>query len=224
MSDNETDTTSAVKPVEVEGMSSEWTPSHMRGATADTSADGETAGAEKPHAIAKWWRGVRDWFAKYRKRILIILGIIIGALIVIYVALAVLFMFRFSIGTTVNGVNAMFKTPDEVEAAVSDNASTYQLEITKIDGSSATINGQDVGLTYTPCGQVATLLSPQDAFTWPVRLFTQPNEYVAYDGMSLDNQKLTTIVDGLPCMLPANMTPPKDAYPELVNGSWQIHA
>ena len=80
----------------------------------------------------------------------IILGILAGvcALLAIYLGIAFFFTNHSRYGTTINGVNASYKTVDEVKKEITAKANDYELKLVERDGKTEVIKGSDIGYEY----------------------------------------------------------------------------
>ena len=145
-----------------------------------------------------------------KKKIGIIIGAVIGAVLIIYMGFSFYFMNHFSFGTYINGVDvsgtAIEVAKDEIQKALDG----YELTIVERDGASDTIRGSEFGLQIVWENQLEEQLEKQNAFAWGVKLF-QPDQLQPEVMLSYDAEKLVASVDALSCMAEEKQVAPIDA-------------
>ena len=156
-----------------------------------------------------------------RNIVLGILGICLFVLIGFYVAGMIHFKDRFFLNTVINGVDMSELTVDQVEAYVSKQIGTYQLEIKERGDKSEVITAEDIDYHYVSKGEVQAFKDSQKLYMWPLCLWKS----VAYtfDSSTQYNETLLTEAIGkLQCLDENNSVAPKDAYIEFLEGSYQV--
>lgn len=151
----------------------------------------------------------------------VLLIVFVAALAVTYGGFAVFFLGHFGFNSTVNGVDVSFKTVEEAEAIIASQVDDYSLSIVARAGQTAGIQGSQVDLEYVPDGQVPELLEGQNVLLWPARLFSRDDGFT-HASVTLDNDKLNAVVDGLPLLDVTQMKPPIDACLIFTEGAYRI--
>ena len=128
------------------------------------------------------------------------LGIILGIILIIYLAGSLFFRNHFYIRSKVNGVGASFRTAQSTYDKIINSADKYTISFIDADGNvinEVSSSELGVGVNYDE-SEVQTLLDSQSGFNWVLRLFVPAEYYTAtgnsYDSASLDfsNQSSTT--------------------------------
>ena len=133
----------------------------------------------------------------YRARMLKI-GIVIGIVLVVYLAGSLFFRSHFYIRSKVNGVGASFKTAESTYEKILSSADKYTISFVDSDGNVINeVNSSDlgVGVNYDE-DQVQDLLDSQTGFNWVIRLFV-PAEYYTATGNSYDSEKVKAVASSL---------------------------
>ena len=129
-----------------------------------------------------------------KKKAGIIAGIVVGALLVVYVGLGLYFNNHFYIRSSVNGVPASFASAEKVAGKIAEAANGYTLQIVDGDKELLTIEPSDVDLTVEATTEsVATLLNNQNGFLWVKYLFV-PKNYTENSVVSLNDSKLNSLI------------------------------
>lgn len=147
-----------------------------------------------------------------KKKIFMLLGVIILAVILIsmYLGIALFFMGKFFFGTTIDGIDVGGLTPEQARVVLLNSGQTYTVALQKRDGEEEKINGADIGLAYTGVEGIYDLKSRQKAFLWPIDGLADRNYRINMEA-SYDEQLLEAAVNGLECMQSENVTAPVDA-------------
>lgn len=151
---------------------------------------------------------------KKRKKVLgIVFGSIFGVIALAYLGLSIFFMSHFYFNTSINGVEFSAKSVEDVESYMELQVQDYELDLTESDGGIEIIKGADIGLKYEKGDELTKLMKEQNAFLWPQSLWQKP-EITASVGVSYDEAKLNSVIDGLDCMVAENQVAPEMARPE----------
>lgn len=151
---------------------------------------------------------------KKRKKVIgIVCGSILGVIVLAYLGLSVFFMSHFYFNTTINGVEFSAKSVKDVESYMEQQVKDYELDLNESDGGIEIIKGSDIDIVYEKGKELDKLLKSQNAFLWPKSLWRKP-EITASVGVSYNEAKLASVVEGLSCMKPENQEEPENAKPE----------
>lgn len=142
-------------------------------------------------------------------------------LIVVYIGGIVFFSTRFLVGTQMNGVDVSRKTVAEVESLIQDKVSSYKLEIKERHGVSEHIAAREVELRYVADGDVKNSLKSQNIFMWPFVSF-EDKEYEVKVGLTMNEEKASSVVSNLGVFDSSKIVPLKDAYIDYQDGSYKI--
>lgn len=140
------------------------------------------------------------------------LGIILGIILIIYLAGSLFFRNHFYIRSKVNGVGASFRTAQSTYDKIINSADKYTISF--IDGDGNVVNEVSsselgVGVNYDE-SEVQTLLDSQTGFNWVLRLFA-PAEYYTTTGNSYDSAKVTAVASSLDFSNQSSTTESQDA-------------
>ena len=152
--------------------------------------------------------------AKPKKIIIGILIACVAVLAILYAAGAFYFSSHFLPGSKINGVNCSGKTLESVENHLADEISSYALTIKERGDNTETISADRIGLSYVDDGKVEKLLKGQNSWGW-ITAFTKKHEYTMSATTTVDEEKLTSAIDGLTCLAEENMQQPVDAHLEV---------
>ena len=123
-------------------------------------------------------------------------GIAAGILAAAYMGGALFFQSHFLPNTTVNGTDFSGRSAGALRSYMKEKIDGYELSILGKEGSSDTIRGSDIALSYEGNEEAERLLKKQNAFLWPGAFFTENaariENGVSYDAELLD-EKLQTL-------------------------------
>lgn len=159
--------------------------------------------------------------AKPKKIIIGILIACVAVLAILYAAGAFYFSSHFLPGSKINGVNCSGKTLEGVENHLADEISSYALTIKERGDNTETISADRIGLSYVDDGKVEKLLKGQNSWGW-ITAFTKKHEYTMSATTTVDEEKLTSAIDGLTCLAEENMQQPVDAHLEVSDNGYEI--
>lgn len=145
-----------------------------------------------------------------RKKLFIILGSIVGAVLVIYVGLSIFFMSHFYFNTTLNGKNVSGYSADKVFDNWEDEIGNYSLKIVESDGTESELKGSDIDMVLQWDDTIAKMISKQNGFAWPAKLFN-PDQNTSEAIVTFDEDKLDSALDGFSFMDKSKQIDPVDA-------------
>ncbi len=140
------------------------------------------------------------------------LGIILGIILIIYLAGSLFFRNHFYIRSKVNGVGASFRTAQSTYDKIINSADKYTISFIDADGNvinEVSSSELGVGVNYDE-SEVQTLLDSQSGFNWVLRLFV-PAEYYTATGNSYDSAKVTAVASSLDFSNQSSTTESQDA-------------
>lgn len=145
-----------------------------------------------------------------RKKLFIILGSVVGAVLVIYVGLSIFFMSHFYFNTTLNGKNVSGYSADKVFDSWEDEIGNYSLKIVESDGTESELKGSDIGMVLQWDDTITKMISKQNGFAWPAKLFN-PDQNTSEAIVTFDEDKLDSALDGFSFMDKSKQIDPVDA-------------
>ena len=140
------------------------------------------------------------------------LGIILGIVLIIYLAGSLFFRNHFYIRSKVNGIGASFRTAQSTYDKIINSADKYTISFIDADGNvinEVSSSELGVGVNYDE-SEVQTLLDSQTGFNWVLRLFA-PAEYYTATGNSYDSAKVTAVASSLDFSNQSSTTESQDA-------------
>lgn len=145
-----------------------------------------------------------------RKKLFIILGSVVGAVMVIYVGLSIFFMSHFYFNTTLNGKNVSGYSADKVFDNWEDEIGNYSLKIVESDGTESELKGSDIDMVLQWDDTITKMISKQNGFAWPAKLFN-PDQNTSEAIVTFDEDKLDSALDGFSFMDKSKQIDPVDA-------------
>ena len=145
-----------------------------------------------------------------RKKLFIILGSVVGAVLVISVGLSIFFMSHFYFNTTLNGKNVSGYSADKVFDNWEDEIGNYSLKIVESDGTESELKGSDIDMVLQWDDTIAKMISKQNGFAWPAKLFN-PDQNTSEAIVTFDEDKLDSTLDGFSFMDKSKQIDPVDA-------------
>lgn len=152
---------------------------------------------------------------KARKIVLGILIAYMAVIAVIYLGASFYYSKHFYSGSKINGINCTGKTVEEVEEIIADEIGSYTLKIRERDDKTENITASQIDMKYVSDGKIKELKEEQNPFLWFMS-FTNHKAYTMSATTTYDEEKLTSVIDGLECFKEENITQPQDA--KLVEG------
>ncbi len=145
-----------------------------------------------------------------RKKLLIILGSVVAAILVVYIGLSIFFMSHFYFKTTLNGKSVSGYSADKVFDSWEDEIGNYSLKIVESDGTESELKGSDIDMTLQWDDTIAKMISKQNGFAWPAKLFN-PDQNTSEAIVTFDEDKLDTVLDDFSFMDESKQVMPVDA-------------
>lgn len=145
------------------------------------------------------------------KRIRIVAGSVIGALLVIYVGVSLYFTNRFLPGTKLNDRKVAGYTAEKVKNEITDEIHSYVLQIRERDNKEESIAGSDIDLEPQWGSEIEDMIDAQSGFAWPVKIFAHDTLESGETLVSYDANKLAEKIDALDCMQEENQIAPENA-------------
>lgn len=145
-----------------------------------------------------------------RKKLFIILGSVVGAVLLIYVGFSIFFMSHFYFNATLNGKNVSGYSADKVFDNWEDEIGNYSLKIVESDGTESELKGSDIDMVLQWDDTIARMISKQNGFAWPAKLFN-PDQNTSEAIVTFDEDKLDSALDGFPFMDKSKQIDPVDA-------------
>lgn len=146
-----------------------------------------------------------------KQKILGIAGIIFLILLIVYISIAIFFQSHFGFRTTVNGVKAAGKNPEQIEEAIKQEIDGYEITLEERGNQTETLSGNRIGLKPEFDGSLAKELKDQNGFAWPLYLF-RSTEIEVEAMITYDKEALETELKNLDCMDEEKQVKPENAY------------
>lgn len=134
---------------------------------------------------------------KYLKRVAIVTGTSLCALIFLYFCISFIYFHnRFLPSTTINGVDCSSKSVEEVSALMSDKLADYHLAITNNDVTIDEIYGKDIGLEYGDMNiTLDDICVHQQKTSWLKGLFINSEPIFTSKGFKYNTSTLNQFID-----------------------------
>ena len=145
-----------------------------------------------------------------KKKLLIILAIVFAVIVVIYIGMSVFFMSHFYFRTTLNGNSVSGYSANKIHDNWKEDINNYSLKIVESDGTESELMGADIDLTLQWDDTIANMISKQNGFEWPIKLF-KPDNLTSEAIVTFDEDKLDTVIDGFSFMDESKQKMPVDA-------------
>ena len=145
-----------------------------------------------------------------KKKILIIAGSVIGAIMVIYLGFSIYFMSHFHFGTKIGDVEVSGMSATKADETLQQAMKEYVLSIKERDGGIDTIVGADIDLTIAWAQKPETYIQAQNGFEWIFKLF-KADTYEISGTFFYDEAKLAEQIAGLTAMSATKQIPAVDA-------------
>lgn len=145
-----------------------------------------------------------------KQKVLGIVGIIILILLMIYIGVAVFFQNHFGFRTTVNGVKAVGKNPQQIEQLIKKEIDGYAITLEERENQSEVLKGAQIGLKTEFDGSLEKELKKQNGFAWPIHLF-RASEIEVETMITYDKEALEKELQNLSCMDESKMKMPENA-------------
>jgi len=122
-------------------------------------------------------------------------------LLTVYLCGVIYFRDKFFPGTTINSLDASYKTVEEIERRVAFEVGKYRLLVQQRGGYEDMIRAADIEYHYISTGEAAGYKKEQNAFWWPV-IFFRKYDYEFASSAVYDLKKLKTVLEDLTCLDP----------------------
>lgn len=136
----------------------------------------------------------------------VIAACVVGVLLLVYLLLSVYFMDHFFVNTTINGVKFSGKSVKAVEKHFQNSVKGYELTVLEKDQAQDVIKGTDISLAYEKNNDLKKALHKQNAFSWPVSIFSKKSVEVEVD-VAYDEQALDQKIEELKCLKVEQVAP-----------------
>lgn len=154
------------------------------------------------------------------KKVWKILGGVISGLVIIYLGISVFFMNHFYINTQINGKSFSGKNAATVEKYMKDQVADYKLTIVEQNNETDAITGSDISLVYKENSDIENALKKQNAFLWPISLFSKSSADVTIE-VGYDESALESKIQSVQA-LNQEQTDPQSAYPKYDGNSFVV--
>lgn len=148
---------------------------------------------------------------KNKKKVLYAVVAVAGIATLVYLGLALFFTKHFYFNTFINGENYSAGSVSSTQNLVLDTSNQYTLTINGRDGLTDTITSADIGLKMQFGEEFHDIIEAQDAFRWPVSLFTK-SEYTIDTMVTYSEEAFDNKIDTLCFFEKENIRQPKNAY------------
>lgn len=145
-----------------------------------------------------------------KKKLLITLTIVFAVIVVIYIGMSVFFMSHFYFRTTLNGNSVSGYSSNKVHDSWKEDIDNYSLKIVESDGTESELLGADIDLVLQWDDTIKNMISKQNGFEWPIKLF-KPDNLTSEAIVTFDEDKLDTVIDGFSFMDESKQKMPVDA-------------
>ena len=145
-----------------------------------------------------------------KKKIWLIAGSVVGALVLIYLGTAIYFMSHFHFGTKIGNVEVSGQSATKAEATLQQAMKEYVLSVKERDGGIDTIVGEDIDLSISWTQKPESFIEAQNGFEWIFKVF-HADTYEISGTFSYDEAKLENEISGLVAMSPNKQIPAVDA-------------
>ncbi len=145
-----------------------------------------------------------------KKKLLITLTIVFAVIVVIYIGMSVFFMSHFYFRTTLNGNSVSGYNANKVHDIWKEDIKNYSLKIVESDGTESELLGADIDLVLQWDDTITNMISKQNGFEWPIKLF-KPDNLTSEAIVTFDENKLDTVIDGFSFMDESKQKMPVDA-------------
>ncbi len=136
---------------------------------------------------------------KGKKRLITFISILIGILVLIYLAGIFYFQNHFLPGTKINGIETEYKTAEEAKSEIASEASVYSITLEETGDATETISGTEIDFAVEFNNEVEKILAAQKITIWPLAFFSETETELS-GSVVFDEDKLAKKVDELSCM------------------------
>lgn len=148
--------------------------------------------------------------------------VIIAIIVIMYFTGVIFFNNHYLINTNINGINVSCESIDEAEAKISNEFSTYELQLNGRNGMQESIIGKDIKLSCTCRNEdFKKEMKKQNNFLWIMNIFHSNNINIE-NLVTYDEDKLINIIDDLQCMKGDNIIEPMNPSFEYNGSEYQV--
>jgi lipoprotein-anchoring transpeptidase ErfK/SrfK len=156
------------------------------------------------------------------KKVGIIGGCVLGALVVVYLGFGIYFQSHFFFHSTINGVGTSGASVASAHTKLEKSAEGYELTLLEAEDKTEQLSAKDLGLEIDiNQEEIQSLLKEQNGFQWGYYLFAGKN-YMDDKLINCDTDTLQKTVSKLDCVTNANAIPTQDANLSYKDGEFQI--
>ncbi len=148
---------------------------------------------------------------KNKKKVLYVVIAIAATITLVYLGLALFFTKHFYFNTFINGENYSASSVNSAQNLVLDTSNHYTLTINGREGLTDTITSADIGLKLEFGEEFQNIIKKQDAFRWPISLFTK-SEYTVDTMVTYSQEAFDSKIDTLCFFEQENIRQPQNAY------------
>lgn len=137
----------------------------------------------------------------------------VAALLLLYLFVAIFFVWHFEPKSSVNGVDLSGLTLAAAREKLKEVADGYQLKVKGPGGDEVILSGNDLKVSVTDASNAQSCLKAQPKLTWIAAVFRE-KPYTVDLVMDFDEDALSSAMDSMDMLNPEKMTEPADAYLE----------
>ncbi|MCI6465571.1 MAG: L,D-transpeptidase/peptidoglycan binding protein [Faecalicatena sp.] len=149
---------------------------------------------------------------KNTRKIYFIIGSILCLFILSYIGISLFFTKHFLFNTEINSQNFSAKTAAHAEKVLKKQVQEYELTILGKNNQTDIMKGSDISLVYKENDQLKNILKKQNAFSWPLSLFSKKSASISID-LDYNKEALDREINSLKAVT-VEQTQPKSAQPK----------
>lgn len=149
-----------------------------------------------------------------------LLGIIVAAVLLVYLLISFYFTSHFFFSTTINGADVSLKNERQADQSIRRYTENYRLLLMEREGKTDEITGLEAGLEYKNKTYVKEALHEQKALHWIGSLFKK-QKFLSENLFSYNENKLNVTFNQLNCFTQANIQPENVSY-QFMDGHYQM--
>lgn len=146
-----------------------------------------------------------DKMTKGKRVLLTVILILIGILVIVYLAGIFYFQNHFLPGTSINGQEVEYKTAEEAKKEIASEAADYSITLEETGDATESIKGSDIDLAVEFNDSFEQTLSGQETLLWPLAFFSDRDTELS-GSVVFDENKLAEQVNSLNCMKESEWT------------------
>lgn len=149
-----------------------------------------------------------------------LLGIIVAAVMLLYLLISFYFTSHFFFSTTINGADVSLKNERQADQSIRRYTENYKLLLIEREGKMDEITRQEAGLEYKNKTYVKEALNEQKSLQWIGSLFKK-QQFISEDLFLYDENKLNLSLNQLNCFKQAEIEPENVSY-QYTDGHYQM--